>query len=90
MGLEMHMLNLRLLVPTRLERYLIPAVSVHACVRVTLSVCPRRFVSMNLKSTVPSDLLSNSIRVDAVPKRSLNRSQGVPVNHRTNSLEYLG
>lgn len=54
MDLEMHMLNLRLLVPTRLERYLIPAASVYACVRVTLIVCPRRFVSMNLKSTVPS------------------------------------
>lgn len=48
-----------------------------SCLRqVTLTVCPRRFVSMNSESTVPSCRPRKPIRADAVPKRSLNRSLG--------------
>lgn len=61
-----------------------------SCLRqVTLTVWPRRFVSMNQKSTVPSCRPRKPIRIGAVPKRSLNRSLGYGWGSKTRRKVYL-
>lgn len=61
-----------------------------SCLRqVTLTVCPRRFVSMSSESTVPSCRFRKPIRTDAVPKRSLNRSLGYGWKSKTRTKIYL-